>query len=126
MTKIALSETLAVTVGGESRDLFMSFGLLNELIDIIKDIPELAQVAVNGELRIPVLNSVLAERDATGKILTPINPFTLNISSSDVIAICGWVVAHVLDFFLAALELTLETHGQRMDELNKTGNSPPS
>ncbi|HQT79056.1 MAG TPA: hypothetical protein PLD10_18540 [Rhodopila sp.] len=116
------SDTLQV--GGKS--LFMSFGLLHELLTIVGDIPRVAIIAADDDLRKSVLNAVLAERDQTGAITTPANFFTLNITAEDVRKICAWVGEHCLDFFIGAIETAVEIHKPQEDRLKGLENSMPS
>ncbi|CCV12934.1 hypothetical protein MESS4_510101 [Mesorhizobium sp. STM 4661] len=96
------------------RELFMSFGLLNELSILIGDPGQIAAVPVNPEMRRSILLACLAQRKKSGKVEKPVADFDdLDISISDVEAILAWTMDHLMDFFVRSLKKVVqvtETH----------------
>lgn len=126
---------LSVTVNGEKRELFMSFGLLNELCRGVGNVQSAVQIPVNSELRDYVLLAVLSERDEHGEIAEgkAINLRKLEISIEEAEALLGWVSDHVCDFFLRTMERVVTTQKNqktRIDALAALGlpqqNSAPT
>ncbi len=99
-TPAKLSDTISITVDGETRDIFMSFGLLNELTSIIKDPSLVGAVQLNPELRETFLTAILAKRKKSGKIEEAIDFDDIDISVGDVERVLPWAQEHVLSFFV--------------------------
>ena len=114
------SDHLSITRDGQPRELFMSFGLLHELLAVVGDIVEISAIAVNAPLRDAVLTSVLAERNEKGVIQGELNLFVMEIPRSDIQVILSWVAGHVLDFFLTAIEESLKTHNAQTARLTSS------
>lgn len=98
-------EKLEIKQDGQTRELFMSFGLLNVLTGIVGDPDRVVAIPLNRELRETVLREVLTERSKSGKPTggTP-EIDDLEISVADVEKILAWVAEHVLGFFMRALK----------------------
>jgi hypothetical protein len=109
MSKIT-PDTLTITRDGKTFELFMSFGILNELLPVVGDINRLAQIAIDTQLRKEVLSILFSDRDENGVVTKPLNMFTLRVTPDDIQIVCGWVASHCLDFFLGAIEKVVETH----------------
>lgn len=110
MTKENMApETISVSLNGKQTELTMYFGLLHELLGIVRDLTAVGMVAIDNDLRSQVLNAVLAERDDDGNIIVPVNMKKLKVSAADVQVICNWVAGHTLDFFLVGIEKAVET-----------------
>ena len=114
-----LSDKIIVKVDEEDREIFMSFGLLNELTKIIKDPTRVSSVAVDFELREEVLTSLLAVRKKSGKISEKVNLDDADISVEDVERLIEWSSEHVLSFFVRSLKkvvgLTKKHQGEMSD-----------
>lgn len=98
------SDRLEVTVGGEKRELFMSFALLNELVRVVGDIPYISQIEIDAELCAKVFGVLFGERDEKRKLKRPAEMEEIEISIADAQKVSAWVQGHLLDFFLAAVE----------------------
>lgn len=99
-----LPDQITVKVDNEDKDIFMSFGLLNELTKIINDPAGVSALAANHELRDEVLNSLLAVRKRSGKIQSKVDIDDVDISVEDVEMLLAWASEHVLGFFLRSLQ----------------------
>lgn len=99
-----LDRTLTLEINGKSRDLFMSFGLMNELASMFGDVDRLTELPVNRELRTAVLKSVLAERSKSGKILAEADLDDIDLDPQDIPTILAWVGGWVVDFFIRSGE----------------------
>jgi len=125
-----LSDKLSITVDENERELFMSFGLLNELTTIIGDPARVSAVAVDPELRTEVLCAALAERKRSGKIIKAVDFDDLDISVEDVENVISWVMEHSLSFFVRSLrkvvDLTKAHQGEMTDLASSLAGSPSS
>lgn len=99
-------DRIKIMVNGETRDLFMSFGLLNELCALIPDAHAATQIALNADLRDVALITVLSPRDEHGVIPEDrvFNVKTMDIPLDDADKLLDWVSEHILYFFLSALK----------------------
>lgn len=100
----ALNRTLTVEVNGKSRDLFMSFGLLNELATMFGDVDRLTELPTNHELRTEMLKAVLAERTKSGKVTVAADLDDIDIDPQDIPKILAWAADWVVDFFIRSGE----------------------
>ena len=98
-----LPETFQVKVNGEDREIFMSFGLLNELTTIVGDPGAVAAITMNPEMRNKVLASALAKRKPSGKIEEKVDIDDVEITIKDVESLLDWVAGHVMSFFVRSL-----------------------
>jgi hypothetical protein len=90
----------------ESYDLFMSFGLLNQLSRFFTDLSELDEIYRNPEVKGAILIECLSERDTRGGITSPFNLMELECTNADVEELLVWVEQHLTDFFVQALRLS--------------------
>jgi hypothetical protein len=95
-----MSDTLTIQINGEERELFMSFGLLNELTAIIGDPSRVGAVSLDPELRAKFLSAIFAKRKKSGKIEEAIDYDDLEVSLDDVEKTMSWGQEHVLNFFV--------------------------
>lgn len=100
-------------VGGEPRDVVMTYGLLNELVSKVADIDQVAKFFVDETTRNDVLTAVLSERSPSGKITTKITPENLAIELETVDEILSWAAGHVTGFFIRSLT----NLAKRMDQM---------
>lgn len=106
-----------IQVGGEGRDIKMSFGLLNSLCRKAGDIDGAAMVALDQDLREAFLVELLSPRDARGKIKESIDPLELDVEVQSVLDLIDWAGNHVMDFFLMGLERTKALQDRNMDRI---------
>lgn len=119
-----LEDTLTIKHNGDAKDLFMSFGLLNELMKIVHDIPNIQSIGVDPALRCDVLEAVFAQRGPKGEVVDVTPASALPITAADAQRILEWVAGHVLDFFLGSVEAavrTMEPHRERLEKLMPSG-----
>jgi hypothetical protein len=101
---MTLRDKLVIKQDGSDRELFMSFGLLNELSRLASNPEAVALFAIDPEIRDAVRKSLLAERKAGGKIISPIDdPDELNVSIDDTERMLKWAMDHVLGFFVRSM-----------------------
>lgn len=97
-------KTLKYKLAGEEREAVMTYGLLNELVSLVRDLQEVADFYTSPDLRNKSILSVVAERTKTGKVLTKTeNVDDLDIEIEDVDAILAWVTTHVTAFFIRSM-----------------------
>ena len=121
MTK--LSDTITIKVDGEDREIFMSFGLLNELTKIIGDPARVASVTVDPEMRDDVLNAVLSKRKTSGKIISQADIDDIDIPVEDVEILLDWASEHALSFFIRSLKKVIVMTKKHEDEMKALASS---
>jgi hypothetical protein len=99
-----MSDKLTIMLNGKSEELFMSFGLLNEVSQVVGDVENLPMVVINPDMREKCLQVILSERDDDGKITKKFNFYKAKITIDEVNKIVEWVSENLFDFFLKALE----------------------
>jgi hypothetical protein len=100
-----MTDKLSIKISGEERELFMSYGLLNELAKIVGSPEAAPQIAINEYLREEVLKATLAERKPSGKVTKPVADIDdIDISIADVEALLDWATENVLSFFVRSLK----------------------
>lgn len=99
-----MNDKLSINYNGVEHELFMSYGLLNELAKLVGS-PEVApSISIDEHLREAVLSTCLAERKRSGKLIKSVEDIDdLDISVSDIEAILDWATEHVLSFFVRSL-----------------------
>lgn len=107
-------DRLTVVVGGNSKELFMSFGLLNELCRLYGDVHAATQVTLNPDLRDVTMISLFSERDENGLIPEgkEVRLAKLEISLDDAERVLNWAADHAIYFFLTALKRAVEAQKQ--------------
>lgn len=115
--------TLTITIDGESRDLFMSFGLLDTLSRIVIDPSRIAAIFTEPDLREEILKAALAHRRKSGKVESEIDLEDTDISIKDVENVLQWVADHVMDFLLRSLRKVVEVTEQNKTLLQGLGSS---
>lgn len=108
----AVSDQLTVSfVNGETRKIFMSFGLLSRLAAYVGDVSQLSEVHQNFDLQQVLFREVLSVRDEQGTITEEysiINPnMEMSIESGDVLL--EWIGGHLDSFFLKRLHAALKS-----------------
>ena len=119
MRENPLPDTLTIQVDGQARELFMSFGLLHELLRAVGDVSGASVIAIDADMREKVVVLVLSERDEKGRIVKEFPFYTSRVSTADMHEIFKWVGSHVLDFFLTAMETAVETHQPEQARLHR-------
>lgn len=99
-----MSNKISIILAGEERELFMSYGLLNELTKLVGS-PEVApSITIDEDLRADVLKACLAERKASGKIVKELEDVEdIDASIEDIEKLLDWATEHVLSFFVRSL-----------------------
>lgn len=116
---------LKVEISGKSRDLFMSFGLLNEIASLAGGPEGIPNLSFNPSTSTALLELVLAERDPRGGIVRPeegvIVPPDLDPSTAE--EIIDWAGGHALDFFVRRFAKSAKLLAARAAELAAAGSS---
>lgn len=103
-TPSAPNPRIKITVNGTERELFMSFGLLNEICRGVGDFQAAVQIPVDSQLRDYVLLAVLSDRKEDGEVEKAVNLRTLDIGVDEAEDLLAWVTEHATDFFLRTME----------------------
>jgi hypothetical protein len=118
-----LADRLTIEIDGKEQELFMSFGLLDEISRLMPDAENLGLVNLDPELRSQVLIAVLSQRDEAGKIEKEFSAVGSKLSIKTTGEVLDWVTENVLDFFVRALESARklqDKHGARVRELTSS------
>lgn len=101
MPMINLEATCDLQVNGEAREIFMSYGLINELSRIVQDPARIPAIYVDPDVRDAVLLAILAERNEAGKVLNKAKDiYDFAVSLKDIDKMLGWAMTHLTDFFV--------------------------
>jgi hypothetical protein len=123
--KSLLSDRHTLTyLNGSSHEVVMTFGLLNLLSGLVRDVSSVPFIMMDPELRHQLMIALLSPRDAQGKIGDEYNEYLNPVSLEEAQALLVWVSEHLTDFFLKAVRQyrrILETV-----ELETTGSSSAS
>lgn len=99
-----VSDKLIIKQNGEDRELFMSFGLLNELTKLAPTPESVALFGLDPETRTEVRKAILAERKSGGKISRPVDdPDEIEVSIEDTELMIKWAMEHVIGFFIRSM-----------------------
>ncbi|ESY35768.1 hypothetical protein NKK48_01565 [Mesorhizobium sp. C386A] len=105
-----LQDRFEITQDGATREIFMSFGLLNEITTLMGEPAAAASVYFNPELREKVLLTALHQRTKTGKIESRVVSLDdPDISVSDMEALLAWEVDHAIGFFTRSMDRVVKT-----------------
>lgn len=118
-----MSDTITIKQNDEDRELFMSFGLLNELTRIIGDPSRVTQVALDPALRDEFLTALFAKRKKSGKIEEAADIEDLDISYEDVEKALTWAQEHVMSFFVRSfrqIKAVTEKHEAEVTSLTSS------
>jgi hypothetical protein len=118
---------VSVVIGGEERELYMSFGLLNEVTSLVGGIEAVPNIHFDPRVSAMVLDTLLAKRDRRGRILwptdeeDPITPIDLSVETATVIL--DWAAGHALDFFVRQFGSSATMFANRAGPLAEVGSS---
>jgi hypothetical protein len=98
------ADRITVTVAGQPREIFMSFGILNALCAAVANVEQVGLILLDPTLRLGVLEVLLSPRDDKGKITEKFDLERDEMSSADAEIVLEWAGDHVLDFFMRAVE----------------------
>lgn len=106
-------EHFTITQDGEDREIFMSFGLLNEITTLLGDPAVAASVYFQPELRENVLVAALHERSKTGKVINRVEGIDdVEISVDQIEELLAWEVEHAIAFFARSIDRVGRVKGQ--------------
>jgi hypothetical protein len=123
MTEVKTPDHFTMRVGENTRDLKMTFGLLNELVQTVGDIEAVAEISFNSDLRNEILSQVFSERNKDGRIEEKVTLFNLDVDPDEVVGLLEWVGSHVTSFLLKQMMQTkslMEKHRPTMMALTPT------
>lgn len=114
-----MSDKLSIIVNGEEREIFMSFGLLNHLCNVVGTIENVPLISIDVELRNTILPLTLAERTKSGKLinkeLPEVDDFEITVEDGE--KLLEWVTDHAGNFFIKALETARRLESNNKDRL---------
>jgi len=113
-----MDDKLTVTLDGEERQLFMSFGLLNALSSLVEDPGRVPLIAAEPKTRTEVLRAVFAKRKRSGKIVEAVEDLDdIEVSVEDVEKVLHWVMEHTMGFFLRSAHMVIDVTERHKDKL---------
>lgn len=122
-TMSTISDKLTIKINDEERELFMSFGLLNELTKIVVDPSRVGAVNLDPELRESFLTALFAKRKKSGKVEEDIDYDDIDISVEDVESALSWAQEHVLSFFVRSfrnIQTVTEKYSEEVTSLTSS------
>jgi hypothetical protein len=127
-TKVQIPDYHTIKVGNESREIFMSYALLNLLAGYVVNLERLVTLHTDPYMHERLVTILLAPRDEKGRPqlekeedgdLVPFDLFSTNISRKEVDALMAWVEAHLLDFFMKGMEAMMNNVATQAPLLQK-------
>lgn len=119
-----LKPSIVVKINGEDREILMTYGLLNACSRLVTNPDQIAQIAVDPDLRDSVLKVLLAKRNLAGKVEHEFNIDEMDLTVDTVLELTEWASNHLLDFFLKALQRAkslTDANKDRIDSLTSSG-----
>ena len=107
---------LTITLGKESKELYMSAGLMSLIAGMIGEFEDFSVIYLDPVLRERVLIEVLVERDPRGVPVEPTGALTLmafDLSTSEGEKIARWVGEHTVNFFMTSARNLQESVGKQ-------------
>ena len=91
------------TLDGSTIEVFMSFGLLNTLVRIVKDPDVIVQLPFLHDVRDEFLDALVQVRSKTGMLLSDERNKLENmqVAPTVIVDLLAWAEEHVLDFFIS-------------------------
>lgn len=115
---MTVSDKLVIKQNGADRTLFMSFGLLNELVKNAGSVEAVALFAVDPETSRIIRSAILAERKGGGKIVQPVDdPDEIDVSVEDTERMLKWAVDHTLGFYVRQMTMVAKATDAVKDQL---------
>lgn len=103
------SDYFTITVNGEEREVFMSYGLLRTLSKIIENDPnKIHLLQMDDECHSVAVREMLAERKKSGKVKEPFTEEDFEdmiVDPSELVGLISWGVEHLIDFFTLKMEM---------------------
>ena len=118
-----LQDRFEIKQDGETREIFMSFGLLNEITALMGEPATAASVYFAPKLREQVLLAALHKRTKSGKVEELVTEIEdLDIPTSDIEALLAWEVDHAIGFFTRSMDRVVKLKGA-LEGLNQGASS---
>lgn len=118
MTDQTPAPSIDLTIDGKTREVLMSYTLLNQLVKIVGDFSKIGNIIVDHDIRDQFLTVMIQERDERGRVSEEnfISLDNAGLSVEDANAALKFGTEHVADFFVEQLRSQMET-GQKHSEL---------
>jgi hypothetical protein len=102
-----MDDKFTLTKGDITKEVFMSYGLLDRLCRVAGDLEGGALMAIDNDVRAQMLIELLSERDEKGEILNGgVSPFQIPFTIPQLADLLSWAQEHVFDFFVKAAQTT--------------------
>lgn len=118
MTDQTPAPSIDLTIDGKTREVLMSYTLLNQLVKIVGDFSKIGNIIVDHDIRDQFLTVMIQERDERGRVSEEnfVSLDNAGLSVEDANAALKFGTEHVADFFVEQLRSQMET-GQKHSEL---------
>jgi hypothetical protein len=109
------------TLSGETKELFMSYGLLKSLCGFVGGLERLDVIFMTTEGFDGILYTVFGPRDARGRLIDDeeFSTDTLDVAPAELERIVGWAQEHVVAFFLGRAKQLAKTGQKTGPELQR-------
>lgn len=97
-----------------SRKLTMSYGLLSQVSQIVETVENIPMIVLDGVLRDSVLQVLVAERNADGKVVKEADIGQL--TQEEAMDLSDWASEHLLDFFMKLLDRQMALQEKYKDQ----------
>lgn len=108
-----MNDTFLLKNGDTTKEVFMSYGLLNSLCRAVGDLEGAALLALDNDLRAQMLVELLSDRDEKGNVIGDgVRPYHIPYSVDSLGDLLTWAQEHIFNFFVKAAAQTKVTADQ--------------
>jgi hypothetical protein len=115
-----MNDTLHIKVNGKDRELFMSYGLLTSITQIVGLQEELTAIFLDAALQKVVIEIALNPVGTSEEDKIDLN--TTKISMAEIQKILDWVGEHILDFFIQGMKSVEKLNTNNLDRMQEIVN----
>lgn len=103
-----LSDVLNVTVGGDTRAIKMTWGMLTLLSSYFTDMGQIENLNLDSGLQNTLINELVAERDEDGVRINSHKNYALDMTMEEGKRVSRWMMEHLSNFFISQLQEQIE------------------
>lgn len=103
-----LSDVLNVTVGGDTRAVKMTWGMLTLLSSYFTDMGQIENLNLDSGLQNTLINELVAERDEDGVRINSHKNYALDMTMEEGKRVSRWMMEHLSNFFISQLQEQIE------------------
>lgn len=110
-----MNEYITIELGGEEREIKMTFGLLDALAGAVGEINNLGAISVDSTIRNAVLKAILVKRNPRGVPQGEADLYDLDMKTA--LELLDWAGIHIADFFLKGVKQSKTLLDSRKSEM---------